>query len=84
MKEEDEDYELQKPHMQNIKDEKHMEDFIVNTILIFNLQMINKYVSNNYKSERFGMHIFEDDLSRVLVKLAQSSGVFTQSSYLLA
>jgi hypothetical protein len=49
MKEEDEDYEIQKPHMENIEDEEHMEDPVVNTILIFDLQMINKSMSNNYK-----------------------------------
>jgi hypothetical protein len=41
--------------MQNIKDDEQMEDFAVNTILIFNLHMTNKSVSNNYKSEGFGM-----------------------------
>jgi hypothetical protein len=34
-----------------------MEDPAVNTILIFDLQMINKSMSNNYKSEGFGMQI---------------------------
>ncbi len=46
-KEEDEDCEIQKPHMQNIEDEEQIEDLLVNTILIFDLQMINKFVSNN-------------------------------------
>jgi len=32
-----------------------MEDPVVNTILIFDLEMINKSVSNNCKSEGFGM-----------------------------
>jgi hypothetical protein len=32
-----------------------MEDFIINTILILDLQMINKFVINNYKNEKFGM-----------------------------
>jgi hypothetical protein len=54
--------------MQNIEDEERMEDHVVKTILIFDLHMINKFVSNNYKSEGFGMHISEDDLSKILVK----------------
>jgi len=33
-----------------------MEDPTINTILIFDLQMTNKYVINNYRSEGFGMH----------------------------
>ncbi len=56
MKEEDEYYEIQKRQMKNTKDEEQMKDPKVNTILIFDLQMINKYVINNYKSEGFGMH----------------------------
>jgi hypothetical protein len=60
--------------MQNIKDDEQMEDFAVNTILIFNLHMTNKSVSNNYKSERFGMQRFEDDLSSIL---AESTKIFT-------
>ncbi len=39
-----------------------MKDPIIGTILIFNLQMIIKSMSNNYKSEGFGIQIFEDDL----------------------
>ncbi len=35
MEEEDEDCEIQKPKMQNTKDEEQMEDHVVNTILIF-------------------------------------------------
>ncbi len=34
MEEEDEDYEIQKPHVQSTKDEEQMEDQAVNTILI--------------------------------------------------
>jgi hypothetical protein len=63
-----------------------MEDLAVNNILIFDLQMTNKSVNNNYKNERFGMQNFEDDLSRVSAKLAEvspSHWVFAQSSYLL-
>jgi hypothetical protein len=45
-------------------------------------------MNNNCRSEGFGMQRFEDDLLRILVKsttiLIQSSGVFAQSSYLLA
>jgi hypothetical protein len=33
--------------MQNNENEEQMEDFVVNTILIFYLQMTNKFVSNN-------------------------------------
>jgi hypothetical protein len=55
MKEEVEDCEIQKSHMQSTKDEKQMEDHAINTILIFNLQMTYKFVSNNCKSEGFGM-----------------------------
>jgi len=57
--------------MQNIEDEEQMEDLVVNTILIFDLQMTNKFVNNNYRSEGFGMQRFEDDLSRVSVELVQ-------------
>ncbi len=32
-----------------------MEDPMVNTILTFNLHMTNKSVSDNYKSEGFGI-----------------------------
>ncbi len=65
MEEEDEVYELQKPYMQSTKDEEQMEDPTINTILIFDLHMINKSMSNNYKNERFGMQKSKDDLSRV-------------------
>jgi hypothetical protein len=59
MEEEDEDYEIQRPH--SIKYEEHMEDLTVNTILIFNLHMTNKFVNNNYRSEGFVMQRSEDD-----------------------
>ncbi len=88
MEEEDQDYEIQKPHMQSTENEEQIEDLTVNKILIFDLQMINKSMNNNYKSERFGMQRSEDDLSRVSAKLAiiyiHSSRVFAQSSDLLA
>jgi len=65
-----------------------MEDLTVNTILIFNLQMINKFVGNNYKSEGFGMQRSKDDMSKVSITLVevftQSLGIFTESSDLLA
>jgi hypothetical protein len=54
-KEENEDCEIQKPHMQNTEDEKQMEDLVINTILIFYLHLTNKSVNNNYKNEGFGM-----------------------------
>jgi hypothetical protein len=50
--------------------------------------MINKFVSNNYKSEGFGMQKFEDDMSKVSIALVevftQSLGIFVESSNLLA
>jgi hypothetical protein len=65
-----------------------MEDLIVNTILIFNLQMTNKFVSNNYKSEGFGMQRSKDDMLKVSIALVevftQSLGIFVESSDLLA
>ncbi len=66
--EEEEDFEIQEPQMQSTKDEEHMEDPMVNTILISDLQMINKFLSNNYNNEGFGMQRFEDDLSWVSVE----------------
>jgi hypothetical protein len=68
MKEGDEDYEIQKPYMQGTKDEEQMEDSTINTILIFDLYMTNKSVSNNCKSKGFGMQSSNDDLSKVLTK----------------
>jgi hypothetical protein len=41
--------------MKITKNKKKMEDLAVNTILIFNLQMMNKFVNNNCRSEGFGM-----------------------------
>jgi hypothetical protein len=40
--------------MQNVKDDEQMKDLAVNIVLIFYLQMTDKFVSNNYKSEGFG------------------------------
>ncbi len=86
--EENKDCEIQQPHMKSTKDEEHMEDLVISTILIFDLQMTNKSVSINYKSGGFGMQKFIDDLLGVLVEsiiiFAQYSRVFAQSSYLLA
>jgi hypothetical protein len=80
---EGEDCEIQKPQIWSNEDEEQMKDFVVNTILIMELQMINKSMSNNCKSEGFGMQRFEDDLLGVSAELvevfAQSSRVFTQS-----
>ncbi len=58
-----------------------MENLTVNTILNFNLQMTNKSMSNDYKSEGFGMQISKDDLSWVSV---ESTKVFAQSSSIFA
>ena len=55
IKADDEDYEIQKPHLKNVKDEEHIKDPTMNTILIFDLQMTNKYVNNDYKHEQFGI-----------------------------
>jgi len=41
--------------VKNVADEEQIKDHGVNTILIFDLQMNNKSMSNNYKSERFGI-----------------------------
>jgi len=48
-----------------------MEDPTINTILTFDLQMTNKSMSNNYRSERFGMQRSKDDLSWILAKFAK-------------
>jgi hypothetical protein len=53
MEEEDEDCEIHKPYMKNTTNEEHIKDPAMNTILIFDLQMNNKSMSNNYRSERF-------------------------------
>ncbi len=67
--------------MQSIEDEKRMEDPTVNTILIFNLQMINKSMNNNCRNEGFGMQRCKDNLSRVLTKVfAQSSDLLPRSA----
>ncbi len=80
--------EIQKPQMKNVKDEDQIKNLAVNIILIFDLQMNNKSMNNNCKNEGFGIQRSEDDMSRILTKLAiifvQSLGVFAQTSDLLA
>jgi len=49
-------------------------DPTINTILIFNLQMTNKSMNNNYKSDGFEIQRSKDDLLRVL---GESTWVFT-------
>ncbi len=68
MEEDNENCETQNPQMQSIEDEKHMKDPTINTILIFDLQMTNKSMNNNYKSEGFGIQRFEDDMLGVSAK----------------
>jgi hypothetical protein len=41
--------------MQSIENKEQMEDPTIKTILIFDLQMTNKSMSNNCRSEGFGM-----------------------------
>jgi hypothetical protein len=74
MEEDDENCEIQKPHMQSIAVEEYIKDPMVNTILVFDLHMTNKFVSNNYKSEGFGIQRSKDDLLGVS---AESIKVFT-------
>ncbi len=85
--EEDEDYEIQKPHMQSTEDEEQMEDLVINTILIVEQHMTNESMNNNCTSEGCRKHRFEDELSWVLVEsikvFTQSSRVFTQTLHLL-
>ncbi len=85
--EEDVDYEIQKPQTQNIEHEEQIKDLAVNIMLIFYLEVTNKSMSNNCKSEGFGMQRAEDDqlgiLAEYLEVFTQSSGVFAQSLYLL-
>jgi hypothetical protein len=74
MEEDDENCEIQKPHMQSIAVEEYIKDPMVNTILVFDLHMTNKSVSNNYRSEGFGIQRSKDDLLGVS---AESIKVFT-------
>jgi hypothetical protein len=54
MEVEDENYEIQKPHIQNNEDVEHMEDLIINILLILELHMTNESMSDNYINEGFG------------------------------
>jgi hypothetical protein len=56
MEVEDEDFVSRKPHMQGNEKEEWMEDFKVKTILISELQLTNKSLKDNYKSEESLMH----------------------------
>jgi hypothetical protein len=60
---------------------------MINTIVIFDLHMINKSTNDNCKSEGFGMQIFEIDSLGVFAKstkiFTQSFKIFTQTSNLL-
>jgi hypothetical protein len=58
-----------------------MEDPMVNTILIFDLQMTDKSMNNNYRSEGLEMQRSKDDLSRVLVELTK---IFAQLTNVLS
>jgi hypothetical protein len=51
-----------------------MKDPMANAKLIFDLQMNNKFVNNNYRSERFGMQRSKNNMSRISTKLIE---VFT-------
>jgi hypothetical protein len=77
-KEGDEDYEIQKPQMKNVEDEKQSKNHVVNIMFIFDLQMNNKSMNNNDRNGRFGIQ--RSDMSEVLAKLAiifvKSSNVF--------
>jgi len=61
--------------MQSIEDDEHMKHLAINIILIFDLHMTNKFVSDNYKSEGFGIQRSKDDMSEVST---ESAKVFTQ------
>jgi len=41
--------------VKNVGDEEQIKDPALNIMLIFDLQMHNKSMSNNYKSEGFGI-----------------------------
>jgi hypothetical protein len=51
-----------------------MKDLAFNAILIFDLQMINKSMNNNYKSEGFEIQRFDNNLSGVSTRSVE---VFT-------
>jgi hypothetical protein len=51
--------------MWSSEDETHLKDLALNTLLILDLQMIKKSMSNNYISEGFGIQRSEDNLLKV-------------------
>ncbi len=51
---EDKDCDIQKPQIRSNENEEHVEDLMINTILIVQLHTTNEFVSSNYKSEGFG------------------------------
>ncbi len=65
-----------------------MKDLEINKILNLELQMTNKSLSNNCRSEGSGVQKFEVTMLRALAEstkiFAQLLGVFAQSSYFLA
>jgi len=73
--------------MQNIEHEEQIKDHAINIILSFDLEVTNKSVSNNCRSERHGMHRTENDRLGVLAEFLEvfiySSRVFAQSLTLL-
>ncbi len=83
IEEDNERCEIQKTQMKNVEDKEWITDPVMNIVFIVNLQM-----SNNYKSAKFGMERFKDDMSGVLAKsiatLILSLKVFAQSLELWA
>lgn len=53
LEQDDEDCETQKSQMKNVEDEKQIQDLRMNIMLIFNMKINNKFVSNNCRSEGF-------------------------------
>ncbi len=76
IEDDDEGYQISKPHMKNDEFKKQIIDPTMNIIFIFNLQM-----NNNYSNAKFGMHKFIDDMSSISI---ESIIVFAQSSELWA
>ncbi len=70
---EDDDCDIQKPHIQTNEDEEQMQDLLINTILIVAIHMTNEFVSNNYKSDGFGKQKSTNYLSWVLVESTKYS-----------
>jgi len=75
MEEDNEGYEIHKPHMKNAANKKQITNPMVNTIFIFDLQM-----NNNCRSVEFGMYKSKDDMLSILGKstiiLVKLLGVF--------